>query len=81
MHQPRRLSILFALAVASVLLASGFPAGAQTPPDNTKVNKRDQAKGAVTADQQKENSNDRDITQKSGARSWTTRRFPPTRIT
>lgn len=64
MHQPRRLSILFALAVASVLLASGFPAGAQTPPDNTKVNKRDQAKGAVTADQQKENSNDREITQK-----------------
>ena len=36
----------------------------QTPPDNTKVNQRDRAKGAVTADQQKENASDRDITQK-----------------
>jgi hyperosmotically inducible periplasmic protein len=41
-----------------------FPAGAQTPPDNTKVNTRDRAKGAATADQQKENTNDREITQK-----------------
>jgi hyperosmotically inducible periplasmic protein len=37
---------------------------AQTPADNTKVNKRDRAKGAVTADQQKENPTDRDLTQK-----------------
>jgi hyperosmotically inducible protein len=36
----------------------------QTPPDNTKVNQRDRAKGAVTADQQKENATDRDLTQK-----------------
>jgi len=64
MHHPRRLGTLFALAVASVLLASGFPAGAQTPPDNTKVNKRNQAKWAATADQQNENSNDREITRK-----------------
>ena len=41
-----------------------FSAGAQTPPDNTKVNNRDQAKGATTADQQKENASDREITQK-----------------
>jgi len=32
-------------------------------PDNTKVNKRDKAKDAVTADQQKENPNDRQLTQ------------------
>jgi hyperosmotically inducible protein len=32
-------------------------------PDNTKVNKRDRAKSAVTADQQKENTSDRDLTQ------------------
>jgi len=32
-------------------------------PDNTKVNKRDKAKGAVTADQQKENPNDRELAQ------------------
>jgi len=37
---------------------------AQTPADNTKVNTRDRAKGAVTADQQKENVSDRDLTQK-----------------
>ena len=38
-----------------------IPAIAQTPADNTKVNTRDRAKGAVTADQQKENAGDRDI--------------------
>jgi hyperosmotically inducible protein len=37
---------------------------AQTPADNTKVNTRDRAKGAVTADQQKDNATDRDLTQK-----------------
>jgi hyperosmotically inducible protein len=37
---------------------------AQTRPDNTKVNTRDRADGAVTADQQKENVADRDLTQK-----------------
>jgi osmotically-inducible protein OsmY len=37
---------------------------AQTPADNTKVNTRDRAKGAATADQQKENDADRDVTQK-----------------
>jgi len=31
-------------------------------PDNTKVNKQDRPKGAVTADQQKENPNDRQLT-------------------
>lgn len=30
-------------------------------PDNTKVNKRDRSKSAVTADQQKENKTDREI--------------------
>jgi hyperosmotically inducible periplasmic protein len=32
---------------------------AQTPADNTKVNTRDRAPGAVTADQQKDNAGDR----------------------
>ena len=36
----------------------------QTPADNTKVNTRDRADNAVTADQQKENATDRDLTQK-----------------
>lgn len=38
-----------------------LPAFAQTAPDNTKVNTRDRAKGAVTADQQKENARDVDV--------------------
>jgi osmotically-inducible protein OsmY len=35
-----------------------------TQQDNTKVNKRDRAQGAVTADQQKSNPDDRQLTQK-----------------
>jgi osmotically-inducible protein OsmY len=49
-------------AGAATLTASS--AIAQTPADNTKANARDRAKGAVTADQQKENAGDRDIAQK-----------------
>jgi osmotically-inducible protein OsmY len=64
MHQHRGRRIVFAFAVASALLIPVFPAGAQTPADNTKVNKRDRAKGAPTADQQKENTNDRELAQK-----------------
>jgi len=44
-----------------------LPAGAQQAPpapDNTKVNKADRANGAVTADQQKENDADRDLSKK-----------------
>ena len=36
----------------------------QAPADNTQVNKADRAKGAVTADQQKENPADRELAQK-----------------
>jgi hyperosmotically inducible protein len=38
--------------------------GKATAPDNTKVNKRDRKKTEPTADQAKENPNDRDIMQK-----------------
>ncbi len=55
----------------NTLLLSGacslmaLPAVAQqTAPDNTKVNKADRAKGAVTADQQQESAADRDLTKK-----------------
>jgi hyperosmotically inducible protein len=64
MHQHRGRRLAVAFAIAGALLVPVFSAGAQTPPDNTKVNKRDRAKGAATADQQKENTNDREITQK-----------------
>ena len=52
-----------------LLLGSGAlalaqePAGQQAAPDNTKVNERDRNKDEPTADQQKDNRSDRDITQ------------------
>ena len=50
--------------LTGTLALSSLSLAAQTPADNTKVNTRDRAKGAVTADQQKENASDRDLTQK-----------------
>jgi len=47
--------------VLSLMAGSAF---AQTAPDNTKVNKRDRAEGALTADQQKENAPDRELAKK-----------------
>ena len=49
------------LVTAFTLAAAAF-AAAQA--DNTKVNARDRAKGAVTADQQKNDAADRQATQK-----------------
>jgi hyperosmotically inducible protein len=49
---------------AGILLASGLTLFGQTQPDNTKNNKGDQKPGAVTADQQKMNAADRDLTQR-----------------
>ena len=64
MYQRRGRGVIAALVVVSALLIPVVSAGAQTPADNTKVNKRDRAEGAVTADQQKENASDREIAQK-----------------
>jgi hyperosmotically inducible protein len=57
--------------VLNILLCSVAVIGyGQTPddsspkPDNTKVNKRDQDAGQVTADQQKMNATDRELTHK-----------------
>lgn len=53
----------------ALLLGSGALALAQEPstqttaPDNTKVNERDRSKDEPTADQQKDNRSDQDITQ------------------
>lgn len=52
------------MAVVGTLFLPRVSAGAQTPADNTKVNKGDRTKGAVTADQQKDNTSDRDITRR-----------------
>ncbi|HET9407556.1 MAG TPA: BON domain-containing protein [Candidatus Sulfotelmatobacter sp.] len=59
------------LLCAGLLLGTGALASAQEPstqqtspaPDNTKVNERDMSQNEPTADQQKENRSDRDITQ------------------
>jgi hyperosmotically inducible periplasmic protein len=63
MHQHRLTGIVHAVVLGGVLSSSVLLI-AQTPADNTKVNTRDRAKGAVTADQQKDNAIDRDLTQK-----------------
>jgi hyperosmotically inducible periplasmic protein len=61
-HRVRRT--VHAIVFTGLSVAMAGLTMAQAPADNTKVNKRDQDKGAVTADQQKENSSDREITQK-----------------
>jgi len=77
MSRSTRLCKSLFLAGASLLL--GFPLSAgpvraqepqdnnqyqQTQPDNTKTNKRDRDKSSPTADQQKMNATDRDLTRK-----------------
>jgi hyperosmotically inducible protein len=47
--------------IVTGVCVSGWAVAAQTPADNTKVNTRDRAKSAVTADQQKENPTDREL--------------------
>ena len=64
MHQHGRRWTVRAIVMIGVLSSSVLASTAQTPADNTKVNTRDRAKGAVTADQQKDNATDRDLTQK-----------------
>ena len=58
-------SFLFASLLASWTLVLAQEPGqpASPPADNTKVNERDRNKNEPTADQQKENRSDRDITQ------------------
>lgn len=62
MHQQSLQRVVLALAVVGLLSVPTLSATAQTTPDNTKVNARDRSKDAVTADQQKENASDRDLT-------------------
>ena len=53
-----------AVVLTGVSMLIGIAVSAQTAPDNTKVNTRDRAPSAVTADQQKDNAGDREITRK-----------------
>lgn len=51
------------LGACTVALAQEPAPSASTPADNTKINQRDQNTNSPTADQQKDNRSDRDITQ------------------
>jgi hypothetical protein len=68
-HAQHRRAV-FAFALASVLLVPSFQPAPQTPADNTTINTRDRATGAVTADQQKEDTTDRALTQKTSRRAY-----------
>ena len=58
----RAINTLLLFGACSLIAAQAV---AQQPaPDNTKVNKADRAKGAVTADQQNENAADRELAKK-----------------
>jgi osmotically-inducible protein OsmY len=64
----RKFILKFLFAQAVLLLGLGLLWGQQdssstqnTPPDNTKVNQRDRNQESPTADQQKENSSDRQL--------------------
>jgi osmotically-inducible protein OsmY len=58
-----QIFVLTCLLTGTWGLASAQDSSQQAPPDNTKVNERDKNKSEPTADQQKGNRSDRDITQ------------------
>jgi hyperosmotically inducible periplasmic protein len=60
-HSKVVLTILFWTAA---LIGYGQTPDESTKPDNTKVNKHDRNAGEVTADQQKMNATDRELTRK-----------------
>jgi len=64
MHKNRFSRTVRTIVLTGASLLMAIAVNAQTAPDNTKVNTRDRAKGAVTADQQKENAGDRELTRK-----------------
>lgn len=54
--------LMLSLPIIPVAIASGCQESQQPPADNTKTNQRDRDKSAPTADQQKVNPGDREIT-------------------
>ena len=62
-----RAVMFYCLGIAVFISSAGVwgaIAAQQTAPDNTKVNQRDRKAAEPTAGQQKENTNDREVTQK-----------------
>ena len=64
MYQPAMKWIVPVAVLLATLSNPVRSANGQTPADNTKVNTRDRAQGAATADQQKDNATDRDLARK-----------------
>ena len=60
-HSKAILTILFCTAA---VIGYGQTPDTSTKPDNTKVNKRDRNAGEATADQQKTNATDQEMTRK-----------------
>jgi hyperosmotically inducible periplasmic protein len=60
-HTTVILNVLFS---AAALVSYGQTPDRSTKPDNTKVNRRDRNAGEATADQQKVNATDRELTRK-----------------
>ena len=56
--------ILTAALYAAAVMSQGQTPNTGTKPDNTEVNKRDRNSGEATADQQKMNAADQDLTKK-----------------
>jgi hyperosmotically inducible periplasmic protein len=62
MQKQRLQRVVLAAAVAGLSLIPTASIAAQTAPDNSKTNTRDRSKDEPTADQQKENATDRELT-------------------
>jgi hyperosmotically inducible periplasmic protein len=58
-----QISVFTCLLIGTALIANAQDSSQQPAPDNTKVNAQEQNKSLSTADQQKNNPSDRDITQ------------------
>ncbi len=58
------VSLLIAIGLFAVPKASSFGMQQDQQPDNTRMNKGDTSKDATTADQQKMNPNDREMSRK-----------------
>lgn len=58
-----QVSVFTCLLMGTGLIANAQDSSQQPAPDNTKINGQDQNRSQSTADQQKDNRSDRDITQ------------------
>jgi hyperosmotically inducible periplasmic protein len=59
-----KIKIAISTFIFGVLMASGQSTDPSVKPDNTKLNKRDRDASEATADQQKMNPSDRELTRK-----------------